>query len=183
MGSGVMRAVVQMNIDVGARAARKAELINQLHERRMEANVAGREIKVTDRQIETMRVRLAICDEDIQQQRQLIAHAAETSEYLKSKYTSEQLYAWMESQVRTLFYQTFLLANDLAKKAQKVHRFERRADTVEMLGRATGTAVGMAYCPVKTFIWRLNGWKPSIWKSVAMTLRSQRTSRSDNFNP
>lgn len=131
MSAGVMRAVAQMDIDVGARAARKAELINQLQERRMEANVAGRDIKVTDKQIETMRVRLAICEEDVKQQRQLIAHAAETSEYLRNKYTSEQLYAWMESQIRTLFYQTFLLANDLAKKAQKVYRFERSADTVE----------------------------------------------------
>ena len=135
MGAGVMRSVAQNDMDIGTRAARKAELIRQLQERRMEANAAGREIKVTDKQMDTMRVRLAICTEDIKQQRQLIAHAAEMGEFLRNKYTSEQLYAWMDGQVRHLFYQTYLLANELAKKAQKVYRFERSADTVEYIGQ------------------------------------------------
>lgn len=135
MGAGIMRSFAQMDVDIGARAARKAELIRQLQERRMEANAAGRDVKVTDKQIETMRVRLAICEEDIKQQQQLIAHSAEISEFLRSKYTSEQLYAWMDGQIRRLFYQTFVLANELAKKAQKVYRFERSADTVEYIGQ------------------------------------------------
>lgn len=135
MGAGIMRSAAQTDIDTGARAARKADLIRQLQERRMEANAAGRDVKITDKQIETMRVRLAICTEDIKQQRQLIAHAAEMSEFLKNKYTSEQLYAWMDGQIRQLFYQTYLLANELAKKAQKVYRFERSADTVEYVGQ------------------------------------------------
>ncbi|KAL8724340.1 MAG: hypothetical protein Q9166_008005 [cf. Caloplaca sp. 2 TL-2023] len=37
----------------------------------------------------------------------------------------------MDDQIRNLFYQTYLLANDLAKKAQKVYRFERSADTTD----------------------------------------------------
>lgn len=135
MGAGIMRSAAQTDIDTGARAARKADLIRQLQERRMEANAAGRDVKITDKQIDTMRVRLAICTEDIKQQRQLIAHAAEMSEFLKNKYTSEQLYAWMDGQIRQLFYQTYLLANELAKKAQKVYRFERSADTVEYVGQ------------------------------------------------
>ena len=135
MGAGIMRSVAQTDMDVGARAARKADLIRQLQERRMEANAAGRDVKVTDKQIETMRVRLALCEEDIKQQRQQIAHAAEMSEFLRNKYTSEQLYAWMDGQIRHLFYQTYLLANELAKKAQKVYRFERSADVVEYVGQ------------------------------------------------
>lgn len=136
MGVGIMRSVAQIDVDIGARAARKADLIRQLQERRMEANAAGRDIKVTDKQIETMRVRLAICVEDIKQQWQIIAHAAETSEFLRNKYTSKRLYAWIDGQIRNLFYQTYLLANELAKKAQKVHHYERSADTVEYVGQS-----------------------------------------------
>ncbi|KAL8951233.1 MAG: hypothetical protein Q9222_002778 [Ikaeria aurantiellina] len=135
MGAGIMRADAQRDADIGARAARKAELVQQLQDRRMEANAAGRDIKITDRQIETMQVRLDICDEDLKQQKQMVANATQVNEFLKTKYTSEQLYAWMESQVRGVFYQTYLLANDLAKKAQKAYRFERVVDSTEYIGQ------------------------------------------------
>ncbi|KAL8942188.1 MAG: hypothetical protein Q9216_001796 [Gyalolechia sp. 2 TL-2023] len=136
MTAGVMRSVAQSQADVGARAARKGELVAQLQERRMEANTAGRDIKVIDRQIETMKTRLSICDEDIRQQHKSMAHATELSEWLRNKYTSEQLYAWLDGQIRTLFYQTYLLANDLAKKAQKLYRYERGSDNTEYVGQS-----------------------------------------------
>ena len=56
---------------------------------RMNADTAGRETKVMDKQIETMGVELAICEEDVKQKRQPIARAAERREYLRNKYTSE----------------------------------------------------------------------------------------------
>ena len=49
MTAGIMRSYAQAHADVGTRAARKGELISQLQERRMEANTAGRDIKITDR--------------------------------------------------------------------------------------------------------------------------------------
>lgn len=136
MTAGIMRSVAQVQADVGSRAARKGEIISQLQERRLEANAAGRDIKIMDRQIEVMKIRLAICDKDIRQQSQAIAHAVEIGEWLRNKYTSEQLYAWLDGQTRTLFYQTYLLANDLAKKAQKLYRYERGADTTEYVGQS-----------------------------------------------
>lgn len=135
MSAGIMRSFAQLELDAGAKAARKAELINQLQDRRMEANAAGRDIKITDRQIATLQVSLAIADEEIRQQRKMVDQATEVSDFLRTKYTNEQLYAWMDGQIRTLFYQTFSIANELAKKAQKVYRFERRADTTEYIGQ------------------------------------------------
>ncbi len=120
-----MRYQAQARNDEGARASRKSGLIRQLQERRMQANMAGRDIKGTDKQIDAMRVRLEMCGRDIKLQQQQVAHATEMEDWLKNKYTGEQLYAWMDGTVRNLFYQTYVLANDLAKKAQKAFRFER----------------------------------------------------------
>ncbi|KAL8838841.1 MAG: hypothetical protein Q9170_001963 [Blastenia crenularia] len=120
MGAGIMRTIAQVDIDVASRAARKAELVQQLQERRMEANAAGRGVKVTDRQIATMQVRLAMCEEEIKQKKRAITHAAEMNGLLRSKYTNEQLFAWMDGQIQHIMYRTFLLANDLAKKAQEL---------------------------------------------------------------
>lgn len=55
--------------------------------------------------------------------------AQEVEEYLRNKYTNEELYSWMEGQIRTLNYQAYTLAYDLAKKVEKTYRFERGLTT------------------------------------------------------
>jgi hypothetical protein len=50
-------------------------------------------------------------------------------EFLRNKYTNQDLYAWMDSQIRTLYHQAYNLAYDLAKRAEKVFRFERGLST------------------------------------------------------
>jgi hypothetical protein len=131
--ANVMRLVSQRSTDDSLRASRKARLIRQLQDRRMQANIAGRNIKITDKQIAIHNARLALCD--IRQQQKMIEHATEMEEWLNNKYTSEQLYAWMDGSVRNLFYQTYILANDLAKKAQKAFRFERGSDEAEFINQ------------------------------------------------
>lgn len=46
-------------------------------------------------------------------------------EYLRNKYSNEELYSWMEGNVRTLYYQAYTLAYELAKKVEKTYCFER----------------------------------------------------------
>jgi hypothetical protein len=128
IAASVRRGDASHSSDQRMRASRKAQLIRQLQERRLQANIAGRDIKITDKQIATQQMRIAICEGDIKTQQKEIAHAAEMEEWLKSKYTSESLYAWMDSAVRTLFYQTYVLANELAKKCQRAYFFERAAE-------------------------------------------------------
>ncbi|MBK8828699.1 MAG: hypothetical protein IPO26_18990 [Saprospiraceae bacterium] len=43
----------------------------------------------------------------------------------KGKYTNEQLYTWMEGQIKALYYQSYKMAYDLAKKVEGLYRFER----------------------------------------------------------
>ncbi|KAI9766290.1 MAG: hypothetical protein M1839_004995, partial [Geoglossum umbratile] len=131
--ASVMRMKSQQSNDQGLRASRKAQLIKQLQERRMLANMAGNDIKCTDKQIATLNSRLGMCENDIKLQQRQIAHAAEIEEWLENRYTSEQLYAWMDGSVRNLFYQTFLLADDLAKKAQKAFHFEQGSNASEFI--------------------------------------------------
>ncbi|KAH8688006.1 hypothetical protein BGZ60DRAFT_476567 [Tricladium varicosporioides] len=125
LASEVLRGFATDSSNQSARASRKAQLIRQLQDRRLQANIAGRDIKVTDKQIATQQVRVDMCNSDIKTQQKQIADAIEMEKYLKSKYTSEALYSWMDSSVRSLFYQTYTLASDLAMKAQRAYQFER----------------------------------------------------------
>lgn len=107
-----------------SRVARKATLIRQLQDRRLQANQAGYDIVNTGKQIESQRIKLVMCDTEIKMQEQQIADVTEIEEYLRSKYTNESLYAWMDASARQILYQTYLLAMDAARSAEKALTFE-----------------------------------------------------------
>ncbi|KAL7917362.1 hypothetical protein ACQKWADRAFT_325904 [Trichoderma austrokoningii] len=111
--------------DEASRASRKGQLIRQLQERRLSANMAGRDIKNTDKQIESQRIKSNICDREIEMQNKQIADTSDVIAFMKSKYTNESLYAWMDASMRSLLYQTYVLTMDVAKSAEKAFLFER----------------------------------------------------------
>jgi hypothetical protein len=106
-------------------AGKKGGFLRQLQERVLQANLAGYEIKQIDKQILSQKIRIDMASQEITNQQQLIDNAAEVEEFLKNKYTNEELYSWMEGSIKTLYHQVYTLAYDIAKKAEKVYRFER----------------------------------------------------------
>jgi Tc toxin complex TcA C-terminal TcB-binding domain/ABC toxin N-terminal region/Neuraminidase-like domain/Putative peptidoglycan binding domain len=108
-----------------ASAARKGGFQRQFQDRIQQANVAGYEIKNIDKQMLTQQIRINIAQQEITNQQQQIDNAQEVEDFLRNKYTNQDLYVWMDSQIRTLYYQAYTLAYDLAKRAEKVFRFER----------------------------------------------------------
>ncbi|QGI76916.1 hypothetical protein CEK25_001822 [Fusarium fujikuroi] len=123
--STVMKLRAQMCEMEGGRASRRGGLIKQLQDRRAQANMAGREIKQVDKQIESALVRVRISEADIKAQQESIQQAAATEAWYKSKYTNAALYAWMENRTRALCFDAYGLAMDLARKAEKAFQFER----------------------------------------------------------
>jgi hypothetical protein len=73
----------------------------------------------------TQQIRINISNQEITNQQKNIDNSQEVEEFLRNKYTNEELYNWMEGQIQTLYYQAYTLAYELAKKAEKVFRFER----------------------------------------------------------
>jgi len=112
-----------------ASASRKGGFLRQLQDRVQQANVAGYEIKNIDKQILTQEIRINIAEQEITNQQKQIDNAQEVEEFLRNKYTNQDLYSWMDSQIRTLYHQAYNLAYDLAKRAEKVFCFERGLTT------------------------------------------------------
>ena len=83
-------------------AGRKAGFLRQLQDRVLQANIAGYEIKNIDKQILTQNIRINIANQEITNQQKQIDNAQEVEDFLRSKYTNQELYAWMEGQIRTL---------------------------------------------------------------------------------
>ncbi len=110
-------------------AGRKAGYLRQLQERVQQANVAGYEIKNIDKQALTQKIRIDLAQQEIFNQQKQIDNAQEVEEFLHNKYSNGELYAWMDGEIRTLYHQAYTLAYDLAKRAEKVFRFERGLST------------------------------------------------------
>ncbi|MBS7253967.1 Tc toxin subunit A-related protein [Flavobacterium branchiicola] len=106
-------------------AGKKGNFKRALQERVMQANSAGYELKQIDKQITAQKIRIAIANQEIANQQKMIDNALEIEDFLKNKYTNEELYTWMRGSLKTLYHQVYSLAHELSKKAEKVYRFER----------------------------------------------------------
>lgn len=112
----------------GQSAGRKAGALRSLQDRILQANLAGYEITNIDKQIISSKIRIDMAKREISNQQKQIDQAKEAENFLKSKYSNVELYSWMEGSVRSLFYQNYTHAYDLAKQAENSYRFERPQD-------------------------------------------------------
>ncbi|KAI9767406.1 MAG: putative Insecticidal toxin complex protein TccB2 [Geoglossum umbratile] len=112
---------------------RTAEYKARLAGRKLEANEAGFAIKAIDRQIEIQKILTNLAQTDLDNQQKAIDQATEVEDFLKSKYTNVDLYNWMVGILQGVYYQTYTIAYDLAKRAEKAYRFECGVDS-EIIG-------------------------------------------------
>lgn len=108
-------------------------------ERRMDdwqfqAKQADSEISQQKRQILATEVRLAIAENDLELHRKQEENAEEIEDFLKAKFTNEQLYEWMVTQTSDIYFRSFKMAQELARKAEKCFRIECREETATYLG-------------------------------------------------
>ncbi|HNP50798.1 MAG TPA: neuraminidase-like domain-containing protein [Nitrosomonas nitrosa] len=128
---------VQIGVNItsakSAAASRKAGYKRQLIDRVFQANIAGQEIKQIDKQITTQEIRCQLACKEIENHQVQIDQTKEVEEFMRSKFSNEQLYHWMSDQLKNLYYQTYSFAYDLAKKAEKVYRFDMGFSTSDFV--------------------------------------------------
>jgi len=83
------------------------------------------ELEALEAQIKGAEIRLATAEKELANVELQIGQAAETEAYLRDKFTNRELYQWMAAQLTTLYFQTYQLAYNLAKRAERAYRFER----------------------------------------------------------
>lgn len=124
---------VNVTSSQSAAAARKSGYLRQLHDRMFQANLAGQEIKQIDKQTTVQEIRIELAKKEIDNHQVQIDQTKEVEEFIRTKFSNEQLYHWMSEQLRNLYYQTYSFAYDLAKKAEKVYRFDMGLSTSDFV--------------------------------------------------
>ena len=89
-----------------------------------QAQQADTEIAQVDKQIAAAQVRLAIAEKELENQELQIEQSEAVDEYMRSKYTNQQLYDWQVRQMASIYFQSYQLAYDMAKRAEKCFQFE-----------------------------------------------------------
>jgi hypothetical protein len=93
-------------------------------ENKFVARSAGMEGDQIQFQINAAQIRQAIAEKELENQELQIENAEIVDEYMRNKYTNQQLYSWMLTQISTVYFQAYQVAYDMAKKAEKCYQHE-----------------------------------------------------------
>ena len=99
------------------------------HERRwddwqLQKRLAKNELKQVEKQIIAAQVRLALAEKDRDNHAIQLQQSREVKDFLSSKFSNKELYGWMVSQTSAIYFQSYKLAYDLAKRCEKAYQRE-----------------------------------------------------------
>ena len=82
------------------------------------------DIQALSEQIEAAKIRISIAEKEVENQELQIEQNQDIDEIMRSKFTSKELYNWMVTQTSKIYFQSYQLAYDMAKRAQRAYQHE-----------------------------------------------------------
>ena len=100
------------------RASKMAGYYRRAEDYVLQANLATSELEQYGRQIISSLLREQIAKRSYEHHLVQMEQAAAAEEFLRTKFTNEDLYTWMQGELSKTFYDAYKLAFDVAKKAE-----------------------------------------------------------------
>lgn len=126
--ANIMSQIHGMMATLERASAQRASTLASYDRRQEEWNFsrdqARIESKSLERQLEAARIRLAIAEQELANQELQIEQSDEIDEFMRDKFTNQDLYNWMITQLSTIYFQCYQLAYDLAQRAEKAYQHE-----------------------------------------------------------
>ena len=134
---GSVLSAVAGGLDAGAVLATfdsQLALTMSQYERReldwtLQQRLAERDAEQIQAQIAANQTQATIAERDLAIHLTAMAQNEAVSRFLTTKFTSAELYQWMSTRLSALHFQTYTLALDLARAAQRAFQYELNADT------------------------------------------------------
>jgi len=86
--------------------------------------LANKEMEQISQQIAGAQIKIDIANQEVSNQDLQIDNAGKSDDYLKSKFTNQDLYNYLINQISTVYFQGYQLAYAVAKKAEQCFRYE-----------------------------------------------------------
>ena len=130
VASGIQAAsgAIQLLAGLADRGASIAATVSSYQRRwddwKLQEDLASKELDQIDRQIAAAEIRTAIAEKELENHDLQVENAKEVDAYMQDKYTNRELYDWMISQISSIYFQSYQLAYDVAKRAERCYQFE-----------------------------------------------------------
>jgi receptor-binding and translocation channel-forming TcA subunit of Tc toxin/ABC toxin-like protein/neuraminidase-like protein/PA14 domain-containing protein/virulence plasmid A protein len=114
-------------------AANNASLLGSWARRREEWNLqitqASAELDHIDKQILAAEIRKSIAEMELQNHDLQTENTKKVDEFMHEKFTNQELYDWMVGQLSGLYFQTYQMVYDIAKRAERAFQHELGTET------------------------------------------------------
>ena len=124
LASDVLSFLSQIASNDASMASSKAGFDRRWSDWRFQERLAEKELDQLDRQIASADLRIAIAEKELDNHILQTENAMFTDAVMRSKFTNEDLYQWQVRQIAGVYFQSYKLAYDLAKRAERCFRFE-----------------------------------------------------------
>jgi hypothetical protein len=91
---------------------------------KLQERLASKELDTLEKQIEVAEIRKQLAEKELSNHELQIENAQKIDDFMRSKYTNKELYDWMIGQISSVYFKSYKLAHDFAKKAERCYRFE-----------------------------------------------------------
>ena len=118
-------------------ASTQATFQRRLQEWQFQLSVANAELQQVSKQILAATVRQAIANQEVVNQQLQIDNAQAEDDFIHSKFTNTDLYAYMIGQLSTTYFQSYQLTYAMAKQTEQTFRYE--------LGLADSSYINFGY--------------------------------------
>jgi Tc toxin complex TcA C-terminal TcB-binding domain/ABC toxin N-terminal region/Neuraminidase-like domain/Carboxypeptidase regulatory-like domain/Putative peptidoglycan binding domain/Salmonella virulence plasmid 28.1kDa A protein len=137
LASEVLNFISQIASNDAAMASSKGSFDRRWDDWKLQESLAEKELDQLDRQIAAAEIRVALAEKELDNHVVQMESAKATDAFMRSKYTSQDLYQWQTGQISSVYMQSYKLAYDLAKRAERGFRFE--------LGLADSSYINFGY--------------------------------------
>ncbi|XVQ89449.1 hemopexin repeat-containing protein [Microbispora siamensis] len=90
--------------------------------------VSQGEVAEIQHQVASAAAQLASAQRDLELTNQEIANAQAVAEFMTGKFSNVDLYQWMSGRLATLYFQSYNMAYDMARAAERAYQYERGTD-------------------------------------------------------
>lgn len=92
---------------------------------KLQEQLADKELLQIEKQLLAADIRYQIAEKELENHEIQRENTQEVHSYMQNKFTNEELYTWMVSEISTVYFQCYQLAYEAARRAEMAYRFER----------------------------------------------------------
>ncbi|MEZ4429002.1 MAG: neuraminidase-like domain-containing protein [Nannocystaceae bacterium] len=108
----------------GALLAEQGNRERRSQDWRHQKDLARKELEQLENQLTAAKIRKEMAERELENHDLQVEQSREALDYMRDKFTNDELYNWMIKELSKLYYQAYQLAVDLARRTERCYQYE-----------------------------------------------------------